>query len=654
VRLKVIARSGAYADAMEKPFTAYPHGVERLLTRSGRVGPEGARVKLELPAARRPGSTRLEIQVVPSLAAALLDALPYLIDYPYGCVEQTLSRFLPAAVVAKVLRDQGIQPAQIAGRMFAGAGGSKPRDLRRLDEMVQAGLSRLEDFQHPDGGWAWWKEGNSDRFMTAYVLWGLSLARDAGVAVPPSVLNRGAEWLERELVQEELNPDAQAWLLHAVVAVDPARGRYGFGAKAFDNLWDRRDGLNAYTRSMLAISAHSMGTDDRARALIRNLENGVIRDGRPDTSRLIGGSRLPNPEVIETAHWGEDGVFYRWSEGGTEATAFALRALLAVDPKNPLIVPVTTWLVRNRRGAQWSNTRDTAIAVLGLSDYLRQTHELAPQLEYVVSLNGHEVAKQRLDPRSALAEPGRFEVDPSWLRDAANEVELRRSGSGSLYFSLSARFFSQEEPVPSGGSQLFVRRQYFHQVGHQTLLKGIVYEWRPLEDGGTVTTGERVEAAITFEAKNNLQYLLFEDLKPAGLEAVVLKSGEAMSARQIRASGQGIPPSPARDSEQGRFTGEEIPVHQELRDRTTAFFLGRLPEGFWEIRYTLRGEVPGAFHALPVVAHAMYVPEIRANGEETRITVQDRTRTLQRGEKPAPPPPLGQGGANSARHRRQS
>jgi uncharacterized protein YfaS (alpha-2-macroglobulin family) len=65
-------------------------------------------------------------------------------------------------------------------------------------------------------------------------------------------------------------------------------------------------------------------------------------------------------------------------------------------------------------------------------------------------------------------------------------------------------------------------------------------------------------------------------------------------------------------------------VHQELRDRKVAMFIDKLPEGTWEITYDLRAEVPGRFHALPVLGHAMYVPEIRANSDEIRLTVNDR------------------------------
>ena len=78
--------------------------------------------------------------------------------------------------------------------------------------------------------------------------------------------------------------------------------------------------------------------------------------------------------------------------------------------------------------------------------------------------------------------------------------------------------------LAAAGNEIFVRRRYFKRVGQPTLLKGLVYENRPLEDGGTVESGERVEVVITIEAKNDYEYLVFEDLKPAGLEAVQIRS----------------------------------------------------------------------------------------------------------------------------------
>ena len=168
----------------------------------------------------------MTVQVAPSIAVTMLDALPYLIDYPYGCTEQTMSRFLPTVVVAKTLSDLGVPREVVATRLFGGieqksVDKTQPKgkkDLEKLDEMTRAGLMRLYDFQHSDGGWGWWKQGDSDHHMTAYVVWGLALARDAGISVRSGVIERGVAYLQTELVKEELDPDRQAWMLHALAA----------------------------------------------------------------------------------------------------------------------------------------------------------------------------------------------------------------------------------------------------------------------------------------------------------------------------------------------------------------------------------------------------------------------------------------------------
>src|SRR5438093_2848349 len=64
---------------------------------------EKAQVFLRVPAERKPDQSRLEVRYSPTLAGALVDALPYLADYPYGCTEQTLSRFLPTVITQNVL-----------------------------------------------------------------------------------------------------------------------------------------------------------------------------------------------------------------------------------------------------------------------------------------------------------------------------------------------------------------------------------------------------------------------------------------------------------------------------------------------------------------------------------------------------------------------
>ncbi|HEY2081776.1 MAG TPA: alpha-2-macroglobulin family protein, partial [Verrucomicrobiae bacterium] len=686
VKLKVTARGAKYADAMEKTFTAYEHGIEKFLAKSGKARGSDITVKLDLPHERKPGSTVLSVQVTPSMAVTMLDALPYLADYPYGCTEQTMSRFLPAVITAKTLHDLGLQPEDVMGRAFGGietnsAAATHPhgkKNLEQLNDMTDAGLKRLYDFQHSDGGWGWWKEGDSDHWMTAYVVWGMSLARDAGVDVKTETLHRAAKYLDEHLVEEEENPDMQAWMLHAFAAYKHNSGSPGkFTAKAEDNLWNHRDELNAYTRALFALAEHNLDNSARAKTLVENLANGVKRDDRPDTSILIQpATQNSKLETIQgTAHWGEDGIYWRWSDGGVEATAFALRAMLEIDPTNQLIEPVTNWLIKNRRGAQWNSTRDTAIVVLALNDYLRTSGELKGDLEYEVLVNGTSIAKKKITGTDIFNAPSRFAVDPKLIRDSNSVRIVRKSGSGPVYFAAEAKFFSTEEPITPAGNEIFVKREYYKLAERPTLLKGLVYDREPLRDGDTVKSGERVQTVLTIEGKNNYEYLIFEDLKPAGLEAVEVRSGESLYARELKSGAitrkfatnnapaqqsylvksgdtlnriaranrtsvaalrqaNTLSASPIRpgqrliiprppEASDSDYTGRTRWVYQELRDRKVALFIDKLPEGVWELRYDFRAEVPGQFHALPVLGQAMYVPEIRANSAELRINVED-------------------------------
>src|SRR6185369_1171347 len=218
----------------------------------------------------------------------------------------------------------------------------------------------------------------------------------------------------------------------------------------------------------------------------------VKRDDRPDTSIIVDTSSSPDPQhsVLGTAHWGEDGVYWRWSDGGVEATAFALRALLAIDPQNKLVEPVTNWLIKNRRGAQWSNTRDTAIVVLTLNDFLRVSGEVQSVVGYELLVNGTPVTSKQLTADEALSAPSKFAISRELIRDGQNEITIvRKNGSGPLYFSAQAEFFSLEEPLKPAGNEIFARRQYFKLVNHPTLLKGIVSERVPFNDGDTVKSG---------------------------------------------------------------------------------------------------------------------------------------------------------------------
>ena len=103
VRMKAL--TDEESDAMQMHFPGYVHGMLKTDSFSG-VDParqETGQVVVQRAGRAPLNETRLEVRYSPTLAGAMVDALPYLVDYPYGCTEQTLNRFLPTVITQKIL-----------------------------------------------------------------------------------------------------------------------------------------------------------------------------------------------------------------------------------------------------------------------------------------------------------------------------------------------------------------------------------------------------------------------------------------------------------------------------------------------------------------------------------------------------------------------
>ena len=185
-----------------------------------RKGNNSASFTINVPKERRPKQSSFEIRYSPTLAGAMVDALPYLTSYPYGCTEQTLSRFLPTVITQNILKRMGLDlksiqtkrvnlNSQELGDSEARAAQWKQKswhkepnpvfDEDKVAEMVRAGLLRLYSMQISDGGWGWfsgWRE-RSQPHTTAYVLHGLLLAQESGLEVRQDIINRGVDWLKK-------------------------------------------------------------------------------------------------------------------------------------------------------------------------------------------------------------------------------------------------------------------------------------------------------------------------------------------------------------------------------------------------------------------------------------------------------------------------
>ncbi len=137
VRMKAL--SDEESDATEQSFPVYVHGMLKMESFAGVAAARRtsrAQSTFTVPAERRVNESRLEVRYSPTLAGAMVDALPYLVDYPYGCTEQTLNRFLPTVITQKVLLEMGLDLQDDPGEAHQP---QRPGDRRRSPARRRSG-----------------------------------------------------------------------------------------------------------------------------------------------------------------------------------------------------------------------------------------------------------------------------------------------------------------------------------------------------------------------------------------------------------------------------------------------------------------------------------------------------------------------------------
>jgi uncharacterized protein YfaS (alpha-2-macroglobulin family) len=189
-----------------------------------------------------------------------------------------------------------------------------------------------------------------------------------------------------------------------------------------------------------------------------------------------------------------------------------------------------------------------------------------------------------------------------------HEVKLVKKGAGPLYYNGYLTNFTLEDPIARAGLEIKVQRRYYQLVKEDKTRQAAgsrgqvvdekVEKYRRVElaDLATLTSGDLVEIELEIDSKNDYEYVVFEDMKPAGFEPVDQRSG---------------------------YTGNDLGAYVEYRDNRVVLFARTLARGKHSVAYRMRAETPGRFSALPTRAWAMYAPELKANSDEIKLQVKD-------------------------------
>lgn len=566
VTAKVWIDGGGPTDGVQQSFPIQPHGRKVVETKAG----EGA---LDFTFAGGPefdakyGSLRVELS--PTLAGDLVKALDGLIDFPYGCVEQTMSRFMPSVLVDQTVRELGLP---------------KPKRFEKLPQIVRDSLTRLDKMRHYDGGWGWWEWDASDPFMTALVLDGLDRARTAGYDVSIARPQQAADWAMQYLQAKDrprkLELRDRLYLIYALL-------RWGkTDAAKLLSVDDLKEHVEKIGKTLEI--QHPTNAELATAAL-------AFKEARMETEANAMLDRL-----AKKANVGEELVSWTPEEGawGEEVTALALTSFEALRPKDPLVPKIVRYLMVQRQGDAWFSTRDTAYSLVGLTAYLAHSKELESGSTATVLVNGKEWRKVSMNPRT-LDDPNRtVEIPIGQLGVGPVKVEVRKEGEGRCYYAISLNRLDTSPALTETSTDkgLKIVRNYYRMEARQ--LENGTMRFLPSEKPITkFQNGDLVRVELTITSDVPRSYVMVEEPTPSSCrvtERTELEQYESKSWWWSRTV---------------------------LMDDHAAFFARTLGKGVSKIAYTMRAEQAGEARALPSTVRNMYDPGRWASSAEATLEV---------------------------------
>ena len=458
VAIVLTDEEGRVVDEIELPLEVERRAVHNVSSEAGQFGGE------LLTTVTIPDSdlreAYVEVTLNRTIASSLLAGLEDLTGYPYGCVEQTMSRALPNAVVSRALTQLNVaDPIRFAG----------------LTPYVEASVQRLYGFQHYDGGWGWWHNDPTHDYQTAWVVFGLAQTAEAGYPVSEMVLVRGSGWLARYLA--EMDERTRAFALYAMAQT----GDYQLDETRI--LAATPDRLDSFSVAALALTLHQAGYAGEAQMLVDYLL----------ASRPSGQSYWPGDS--------EDGYHKRKTmASAVRNTALVLTALARIRPDAAQIDEIAAWLMAQRQAFGWGTTNETSFAIIALTDYLVSRSEFNEQAEYEVWWGDELIAGGTIGPNAPQA---KVAIPLSELTPGEFPLRVTQSGQGALYYRVDMHLFEQASPGEMAGP-VTVTRSYRLPTANEL--------------AENFQLGHLVRVELKVVLSEEATYVLVEDKVPAGLE----------------------------------------------------------------------------------------------------------------------------------------
>lgn len=641
--LKVEAIGRNDSDSIVWKYAVAPRGILVSTTAGFRFEPgqDVLALSADMPKGALLDRSSVSIQFHGSLIGSVVDALPGLVNYPYGCAEQTTNKFVPLLSVLQLLKaynldihELGMTRVSYNGIVEAENWPAQLSNAREIQKMVDIGFGNLRGYQNSDGGWGWFGNSGSSPHLSSTVLAGFCSARQVaagvglGLPATEAVMNamflRGAEFLLKAAGELSYDPALRARALHgAAWAISflpmPAADEKDPYAEVRTTLLKGLAAAQAALGNDPAEAAENGGGSAGLASLALALQHaGQAAQARTVVTLLLAQAEKDSHGMITFPSGSDRQV--AWHDVPVEAHALAIQAIAAVNAAEPVLAQAVQSLLHSKSGGGWGNTRSTGQAIAALGAYLEANKEQAAEARVGIRLGAATIGTFERSTDHLLSTRTRWDVRGDMLKEHGSTLSLARSGTAVVTGNVTVRaFLPIEKPVDETSNGMNVTRTYSRRTAverdvevevqdengrvlRRTTEKRVEHKYAPMHENDELKVGDIVSITIRVAANPADRYVCIEDARPSCFEPI--------SSRFERVPGL-------------IATVGGLTLTKEERDTTTNFYAVELDsKGAISFRYDCVVVAGGSFTALPARAFNMYDENQSGRSASTTLKVK--------------------------------
>ncbi|MCX6566067.1 MAG: MG2 domain-containing protein [Candidatus Aminicenantes bacterium] len=560
----------------------------------------------------------LTVQMASNPAWYAVQALPYLMEYPYECSEQVFNRLYANALAKKIAgsdpkirrifdlwkgtpalqsnleKNEDLKSVLLQESPWVIEAKTETQAKRNIgllfDENTMKtalgrAMNKLADMQLSDGSWPWFPGGPGNDYITLYIVTGFGRLKHLGVTdvvQDPAIraIGRLDSWI-REAYEDILKHKTEGFnnLSPSIALYLYARSFY------LDELPVPAESKKAVDYFLGQGAAYWLQLDNRQSQA--HLALGLNRFGDTATAQKIMRSMKERSKVDEELgrYWAERELSWWWYRAPIETQAMMIEAFDEVMKDSQAVEECRIWLLKQKQTQDWKTTKATADAVYGL--ILRGTDLLASDEIVEVTLGGMKVEPEKVEAGTGFYEK-RYTAPE--IKAAMGEIEVRKADKGVAWGGVHWQYMEDISKItPHEQNPLRLKKFLFKKTYTK---KGPEIE--PVK--GPLAVGDTLVVRIELRTDRDMEYVHMKDHRGSGLEPVNVLS-------------------------QYKFQ-DGLAYYEATKDTATHFFIDYLPKGTYVFEYDLRVQHRGTYQNGMAHIECMYAPEFNSHSESLKLEVR--------------------------------